>query len=75
MATSGKYWAFAALFFWRLLANEDPAHYGFASADLFLYYYPVYDEIYARVRAGLLPRWNPWQLCGTPWPLRNIMPT
>ena len=58
---------FAALFFWRVLAREDPKNYGFASADLFLYYYPVYDEIYARVRAGVLPRWNPWQLSGTPW--------
>ncbi len=58
---------FAALFFWRLLANENPKNYGFASADLFLFYYPIYAETYARVRAGILPRWNPWQLCGTPW--------
>ncbi len=50
-----------------MLAREDPRDYGFASADLFLYYYPTYEQMYARVRAGELPRWNPWQLCGTPW--------
>jgi hypothetical protein len=59
--------AFAGLFLWRCLSLEDPKNYGFASADLLLYYYPVYEQIYARVRAGVLPRWNPWQLCGTPW--------
>jgi hypothetical protein len=58
---------FGATFFWRILAREDVRDYGLASADLFLYYYPTYEQMYGRVLAGALPRWNPWQLSGTPW--------
>ena len=35
--------------------------------DLWLYYYPAYEAGYRWLAAGLLPLWNPYQLCGSPW--------
>jgi hypothetical protein len=58
---------YGAALCWLRIGSGDVEDYGFASGDVFLYFYPSYDELYARVRAGVLPRWNPWQLFGTPW--------
>jgi hypothetical protein len=35
--------------------------------DLYLYFYPVYEATYRRIAAGIVPLWNPYQLCGIPW--------
>jgi hypothetical protein len=35
--------------------------------DLYLYFYPIYEATYARIAHGVLPLWNPYQLCGIPW--------
>src|SRR5262249_13093982 len=32
-----------------------------------LYFYPLYEATYRRIAAGVLPTWNPYQLCGIPW--------
>ena len=35
--------------------------------DVNLYFYPLYEATYRRIAAGVLPTWNPYQLCGIPW--------
>jgi hypothetical protein len=35
--------------------------------DLDVYFYPIYEATYGRLAAGVLPLWNPYQLCGIPW--------
>jgi len=37
------------------------------NGDVLLYFYPLYETTYARMAAGHLPLWNPYQLCGLPW--------
>jgi hypothetical protein len=39
----------------------------FANSDLLLYFYPLYDTAYRWLAHGVLPSWNPYQLCGIPW--------
>jgi hypothetical protein len=53
--------------FWQSRIVGPGLTYGLASSDLFLYAYPTYQEMYARLAVGVVPRWNPYQLCGTPW--------
>lgn len=65
--------AYGGLLFWFRIGSGDVKNYGFASADAFLYFYPSYEQMYARVRDGLLPRWNPFQMFGTPW-LATLQP-
>jgi hypothetical protein len=43
-------------------------HGGFPAIDALLYFLPLYEATYARVAAGTMPLWNPYQLCGEPWP-------
>jgi len=35
--------------------------------DALLYFLPTYAATWSRLRAGVLPLWNPYQLCGIPW--------
>jgi hypothetical protein len=35
--------------------------------DTFLYFLPVYEATASRLAHGVLPTWNPYQLCGIPW--------
>jgi hypothetical protein len=35
--------------------------------DVNLYFYPLYEATAARLATGVLPTWNPYQLCGIPW--------
>src|SRR5581483_4314704 len=35
--------------------------------DLRIYFYPYYDAAYRWMASGVLPLWNPYQLCGIPW--------
>jgi hypothetical protein len=35
--------------------------------DTLLYFWPVYQATAARLADGVLPLWNPYQLCGIPW--------
>ena len=37
------------------------------SWDLRLQFYPFYEAAYGWLAAGVLPIWNPYQLCGIPW--------
>jgi hypothetical protein len=51
--------------------NETQARPGtvseaYENADLYQYFYPVYNYAFGRLRTGSLPLWNPRQLCGTP---------
>src|SRR6185503_737036 len=38
-----------------------------ANVDAGGYLYPAYETTYARMANGVLPLWNPYQLCGVPW--------
>jgi hypothetical protein len=38
-----------------------------ANGDAYGYLYPAYETTYARLAHGILPLWNPYQLCGVPW--------
>jgi hypothetical protein len=40
---------------------------GALNLDVDLYFYPLYEATYRRMAAGVLPTWNPYQLCGIPW--------
>jgi hypothetical protein len=40
---------------------------GALNLDVDLYFYPLYEATYRRIAAGVLPTWNPYQLCGIPW--------
>jgi hypothetical protein len=40
---------------------------GGLNLDVDLYFYPLYEATYRRIAAGVLPTWNPYQLCGIPW--------
>jgi hypothetical protein len=44
----------------RLPASAQPV-------DLDVYFYPIYEATYRRLAEGILPLWNPYQLCGIPW--------
>ena len=44
----------------RLPATAQPV-------DLDVYFYPTYEATYQRLAGGVLPLWNPYQLCGIPW--------
>ncbi len=35
--------------------------------DIEVYLYPIYEATYGRLASGVLPLWNPYQLCGIPW--------
>jgi hypothetical protein len=35
--------------------------------DWLPYIYPVYHATYSRMAQGVVPLWNPYQLCGVPW--------
>ena len=37
------------------------------TTDVWVYFYPTYEAFYARLRAGVVPLWNPYLLCGLPW--------
>ena len=37
------------------------------SSDVYLLYLPAYEVAYRWIRAGILPIWNPYILCGIPW--------
>jgi hypothetical protein len=41
--------------------------HGVPPVDLVTYFYPTYEETYRRIAHGVLPLWNPYQLCGMPW--------
>ena len=57
--------AFVALFWAVRVVPGDDIY--LANGDLFGYFYPAYEGAYARLGAGTLPLWNPYQLCGLPW--------
>jgi hypothetical protein len=40
---------------------------GALNLDVDLYFYPLYEATYRRIADGVLPTWNPYQLCGIPW--------
>lgn len=58
--------AVVALYWWARLVHPGRI-IGFANSDLLLYHYPTYDAAYDWLARGLLPLWNPYQLCGIPW--------
>jgi hypothetical protein len=35
--------------------------------DTMLYFFPLYQATAARLAEGVVPLWNPYQLCGIPW--------
>jgi hypothetical protein len=53
----------------RLWTDKIAPGEGFALAnvDAWGYLYPAYEATYARLARGVLPLWNPYQLCGVPW--------
>jgi hypothetical protein len=58
--------AVTAIAFWAI--TLAPGHgQSLTNSDVLSYFYPVYETTYARVAAGELPLWNPYQLCGVPW--------
>jgi hypothetical protein len=56
-----------ALFVAASWALRFAGHGTFPALDVLLYFLPLYEATYARVAAGTLPLWNPYQLCGEPW--------
>lgn len=52
----------AVSFFFRFVGHGT----GFP-LDWSLYFYPSYAATYSRLAHGILPLWNPYQLCGIPW--------
>ena len=53
--------------YWWLRLVRPGRHVVFANSDLLVYYYPLYDAAYAWLARGVVPLWNPYQLCGIPW--------
>ncbi len=51
---------------WWLRVPRGPDA-GALNLDVDLYFYPLYEATYRRIAAGVLPTWNPYQLCGIPW--------
>lgn len=39
---------------------------GYENADLYGYYYPMYNYAFGRIAQGEIPLWNPYALCGVP---------
>lgn len=55
------FWAWYA----RLLADAE-ADWSFVTVDLFVYFYPMLEVGFSRLREGELFLWNPWQMGGMP---------
>jgi len=55
-----------ALYWWVCLVRPGRI-VDFANSDLLLYHYPLYDTAYDWLASGVVPLWNPYQLCGIPW--------
>ena len=53
-----------ASWLWRLPRGPEADA---LNLDVNLYFYPLYEATYRRIAAGVLPTWNPYQLCGIPW--------
>ena len=51
---------------WALRFVGDPKNSS-VPLDIGLYFWPIYETTYGRIAKGLLPLWNPYQLCGLPW--------
>jgi hypothetical protein len=49
---------------WATRFGESAPH---AALDVLLYFLPSYATIAAHFRHGVIPLWNPYQLCGLPW--------
>jgi len=49
---------------WALRFGESAPR---EALDTLLYFLPVYATIAEHFRAGAVPLWNPYQLCGLPW--------
>jgi hypothetical protein len=58
--------AVVALWWWLKLVRPG-IFILYANSDLLVYYYPLYDAAYAWLAHGVVPLWNPYQLCGIPW--------
>src|SRR6185436_1216600 len=54
----------ALVWTYQILPGETQA---LANGDAYGYLYPAYETTYARLARGILPLWNPYQLCGVPW--------
>jgi hypothetical protein len=52
---------------WRLFAVPHGGSQKLEIADLFVYFLPAYRFEAARLRAGALPFWNPYQAVGVPF--------
>lgn len=54
--------AFLAATLWPIVFRREAIYWG----DLFLYFYPLEQFVSDTLRAGRLPLWNPFVLCGEP---------
>ena len=53
--------------FWIVRVTVPTAQGGFYGGDFRQYFYLSYEAVYGRLAEGVLPLWNPYQLCGTTW--------
>src|SRR5258705_13869813 len=58
--------AVVTLYWWARLVRPG-RHVGFPNSDVLLYHSPLYETAYDWLSRGVLPSWNPYQLCGIPW--------
>lgn len=56
----------AVALFWTFHVWLSGREAGLLTSDVFLYYLPIYETLYGTLREGLLPLWNPYQMCGIP---------
>ena len=59
--------AAVAVLFWRLRLIAPATQVHFVSGDLFVEHYPMAVLAAEWMRAGSIPLWNPFQLCGQPF--------
>jgi hypothetical protein len=59
--------AAAVTVFWAIWHSSRGDLALLGNSDLLLYFYPLYEVTYGWLASGVLPLWNPYQLCGLPW--------
>lgn len=58
--------AIVAFYWWAIVVRRG-TDIGFPNGDVLTYFYPLYRAAFGWMAAGMLPLWNPYQLCGIPW--------
>ncbi len=52
---------------WRAMASSPGTHWNALRWDAIGQFYPWRKFAAESIRAGIVPLWNPWQFCGTPF--------